>query len=64
MTKYYANINHVDKDNFQITITTEDITEFEILGEDDYDVFEIPHKIIAEIMMSSIAHNDQKLGLY
>lgn len=33
MTKYYANINHVDKANFQITITTEDITEFEILVE-------------------------------
>lgn len=64
MTKYYANINHVDKDNFHIVITTEDITEFDIPEDPDYEVFEIPHKIIAEIMMSSIAHNDQKLGLY
>ena len=61
MLKYYANVKHIDRDNFQITITTEDITEFEKLGDD---VFEIPHKIIGEIMMCSITHNDQILGLY
>lgn len=64
MTKYYASVTHVDKDDFYIVITTEELTEFDIPEDPDYEVFELPHKIVAEIMMSAIAHNDQKLGLY
>jgi hypothetical protein len=60
--KYYAKIKHIDPCSFEIIITTEDITQWGLTG--DQDLFEIPHKIIGQIMMSAIAHEDQKLGLY